>query len=301
VKLPLYLLAAALACAVYWVAARLSRSSRAEGQAARAQAQVPPTSLTQRRPGLPAFLEQLLAPELARAGWALQPGTLIRASLALAALGALLGSQLRNPPLALISAVLCALLPYQVLRGRIRRRNRAIQTAAGPALAQIARLYAVRHHPFLALTDALAMVQPPLRAELELALLQAQAGLPLPEALRAMAARCADNFYLHQLAELVAVHVREGGDLAASLDRLSARLRTMEELRAEEAAELFGYGWLTRLLFIATLAPFPYWILTGSPALQVYRSEPVARWVLVWVVLTGLVIASLPYWLATED
>lgn len=286
---PLYLLGAALACAVYWAAARLQKPE-------------PAGSGPVRPPGLLAPLEAYLEGALRQARWRIAPRTLVRASLVLAALGVTLARPLQNPPLTLVSAGVLGLLPHQAMQARIRRRRRAVQAAVGPALAQIARLADLRPHPFLALTDALPILQPPLKAEFDLVLIQAQAGLPLPEALRDLAGRCGGNFYLHELAELVAVHIREGGgDLAGSLNRLSARYRAMEELRAEEATELLRYQWLTRLLFIATLAPLLYWAITGSAALQTYIHEPAARWVLLWVVLTGLVIASLPYWPTTGE
>jgi Flp pilus assembly protein TadB len=180
-------------------------------------------------------------------------------------------------------------------------RTRRINAAVGPALVQIGKLAEVRGHPFLALSDALPVLEPSLRHEFTLALAETQAGEPLPDALRRLAHRCCDNFYLHQLAELVATNIRDGANLSHSLRRLVSRLRQSEELRAEEGVELFGYRWLTSLLLLFGLAPIPWWALTRAPALAIFIEEPLARWLLLWVVLSGVAIMSLPYWLAIDE
>ncbi|HLN61950.1 MAG TPA: type II secretion system F family protein, partial [Symbiobacteriaceae bacterium] len=191
--------------------------------------------------------------------------------------------------------------PLRWVAAAARRRARAHQAAVAPALVEIAQLCEVRRHALLALYDALPTVQAPLRAELTLALDQARAGMDLADALRLMAHRCCQNFYLHQLAELVAITTREGGDLSGALLQLAARLRTAEELKAEQAAELLGYKTLTGLLLAASLLPLPYWALTRAPAWQVFVERPLAQLALVWTVLSGLAIVLLPYWLALED
>lgn len=286
-KLTLILVSVTLALLVYWVARRLP---------------LPPEKLPPRKWTILSPLEDALQQELDRAGWAKVPARLLlNLMIGFAVAGAALTLPFHNRLLMLIAAAAFGITPYQLVRTRIQQRARAVHTAVEPALIQIAKLCEVRHHPFLALSDALPMLEQPLQAELGEALQQTQAGLPLPDALRQMAHRCCDNFYLHQLAELVAINIRTGGDLAGSLQRLANRLRTMEELRAEEAAELFGYKWLTRLLFGAALLPLPYWALTGSRSLDLFVTDPVAQALLVWVVLSGLAIASLPYWLAIED
>lgn len=286
-SLPLYLLAGALALLVYWVARRLPLPAHEVAPRGR-------TLLTPAEEWLQQSLEQAAVSRVSG-------GALLRLMVAAAAAGAIAASPFQNRLLMLIAAVALGSAPYQWVRSRIRERSRAITRAAEPALVAIAKLCEVRRHPYLAIADALPLLQPPLKAEFELALSQTQAGLPLPEALRQLAGRCCDNFYLHQVAELVAINIRQGGDLSGALERLAARLRTMEELKAEEAAELFGYKWLTRLLLGASLLPLAFWAATDAPALAVFRSQPVAQGLLVWVVLSGLAIASLPYWLAIEE
>lgn len=275
---------ATVACLVWWLVSLLPLKPVPEP---------PPRAMTP--------LEQWLERELDLKRTGLPVRLFLPLTLAAAAVGVLLAMPFQNGLLTVIGAGVAGAAPYQYLRTRIRSRSRAIHTAIETALVQIAQIADVRHHPFLALSDAVPMLEPPLRDEFTRALLESQAGTSLPDALRSMASRCYDNFYLHQLAELVAINIRDGGDLAGSLRRLAGRLRTMEELRAEEAAELFGYHWLTRLLFGATLLPLPYWVLTRSSSLKVFVGQPLPRLGLVWVVVSGLVIVSLPYWLAIED
>ena len=285
-RLPLILLGATLSCLVYAVAARL----------------IPPGLASVRRTsGVLAPVDAKLDAHLQAAGLRVSGRTLLWAMVAAGAGGGLLAVPFRSGLLTVVAIAVCGSAPYQAMRARARARGRAIAAATEPALVQIARLCEVRHHPFLALTDAVPMLGGPLQPEFERALAETQAGLPLPEALRQMAVRCGDDFYLHQLAELVAIHIRAGGDLAGSLSRLAGRLRTMAELQAEESAELFGYRWLTRILYAAALLPLAHWGLTGSPSFQLFVAEPVGRGVLVWVVLSGLAIASLPYWLAIDE
>lgn len=281
-----FFLAATLACLVYWVAERLPLPT-----------ETPPPP----RRSLLYPLEQQLMRDLERAQLRLPARILCNAMLAGAALGVLLTWPFHSGVLMAIAAGTFGLAPYQVIRGRINRRSQAVNTAVEPALVQIAKLYEVRHHPFLALQDAVPLLEGPLKAEFAQALAETQAGLPLPDALRQLAERCCDNFYLHQLAELVTLNIRTGGDLSSSLQRLSARLRTMEELKAEEAAELFGYKWLTRALFGAAILPIPYWAVTNSRSLHIFMDQPLARWILIWVVVSGMAIASLPYLLAIEE
>jgi Flp pilus assembly protein TadB len=215
--------------------------------------------------------------------------------------GAVLAYPLRSDLLMLLFFVLCGLAPYRVLQTIAAGRHRRISAAVGPALAQVSQLAAVRGHPLLAFADALPILPPALRGEFETALAEAQAGEPLPEALRRLAARCGDNFYLHQLAELISVSIRDGAPLSPSLARLVARQRVTEELKAEEAVELFGYRWLTGLLLAVSLAPLFWWAWRGSPAFAAFLAEPLGRWLLHWVVFSGFGIASLPYWLAIEE
>ncbi|HYF92696.1 MAG TPA: type II secretion system F family protein [Symbiobacteriaceae bacterium] len=279
-------LSAGVACLVYWVTTRLP---------------LPPEAVPARRPGLLSPLEQLLQRELDQAGLRASGRLLLQAVLISAGVGALLAFPFASKPLMLISAAACGLVPVQAVRMHVGRRARAVRAAVEPALVHIALGWAIRRHPLLAITEALPLLAPPLRAEFELAVSQCRGGLPLPEALQELASRCAGDFYLHQLAELVANNLREGGDLGAELERLAARLRTMAELRAEETAKLSGYKWLTRILFAVSLAPLPYWAATRSAQLQFYAQHSLGKVIVLWVVVSGLISASLPYWQVVED
>lgn len=290
--LPVYLIALALALLAFWVGQGfVPREVRRPGLPNR-----PPLKHQQQE-----ILLHRIQRELERAGLRLPASRFLTGIGAMAAGGALLALPFQNPFLVLVTAGLFAVVPLQLLRSRRLARARAVTLAVGPALAALAKLIEVRQQPLLALTDLLPSTVPPLQGELRRALAEVGTGTPLPEALGALAERTGDNFYLHQVAELTRLNLRTGGDLAGAIQRLADRFRMMEELRAEEKAELFGYSWLLWLLFIAALLPLPYWALTGAPAMQIWLHQPLAQGLLAWVITSGVAIASLPYWLALNE
>lgn len=246
-------------------------------------------------------LLRLLLADLDRTGLRIPLPLFFIATIALGLGGVLVTQRLENGVLTVFTAAVLAAIPHRAARGLGALRARRLNSQVEPALIQIGKLADVRGHPYLALSDAAEVLPQPLKRELERALAEAQSGDPLPDALRRMAQRCCDNFYLHQLAELVAINIRDGASLGQNLHRLVGRLRLAEELKAEEAVELFGYRWLTSLLLAIGLAPLPWWALTGSKSLDVFAQEPLARLLLTWVVLSGVAVASLPYWLAIDE
>ncbi|MGE5673466.1 MAG: type II secretion system F family protein [Mycobacterium leprae] len=286
ILLTLSLLALSVAGVAWWIGCRLPQRPRLAGP--------------QRVPRL-SPLERFLEHELGPVSKLFPTGSLLPGTILAALLGLIITWPFHNELVSLIGMGAVGSIPYQLLCARVKRQHMAIQKAVEPALVQIAQIYEVRRHPYLALCDAVPVLAPPLQRELQAALQESQAGLSLADALRQMAARCYNNFYLHQLAELVAVNIQNGGDLAESLRRLAARLRLMDEVRAEETAELFGYRWLTRLLYGATLLPLLLWAWTTAPNLTFFVLSPWGRLLLVWVVLSGLIVISLPYWLAIDD
>lgn len=290
--LPIYLLAICAALIAFWVGQQLApRAVRRPGLPSR-----PPLKYQQQE-----ILLHRVERALERAGLRMTAGRFLAGVGAMAAGGALVALPFKNPFLIIVTALLFALIPLQLLRSRRIARARAVTLAVGPALAALAKLIEVRHQPVLAFTDLLPSVAQPLQAELRRALAEVGAGIPLPEALAALAERSGDNFYLHQVAELTRLNLRSGGDLAGAVQRLADRFRMMEELRAEEKAELFGYSWLLWLLFAAALLPLPSWALSSAPAMQIWLHQPLAQGILAWVIISGAAIGSLPYWLALNE
>jgi Flp pilus assembly protein TadB len=283
--LALCFLSASLACLVYWIARGLP---------------LPPEAPAPRRSTFLTSLELRVERQLAQAGVPVTGRQFLSVSLWAAGAGALLGYPFHNQPLLLMMAGALGLAPYQALQFLLLRRSRAIHGAVEPALVQISRSLAVKSEPIAALHLAAPALPPLLRPEFERALAEAEGGLPLPDALRSLAARCAHDFYLHQLAELVALHLRDGGDLSSTLTLLLERFRSMAELRAAEAAALSGWRWAIRVLAVAALLPLPYWAFASGSALQVYVEAPAARLALAVVMAVGLAAAALPYWLMPD-
>ncbi|HYF76357.1 MAG TPA: hypothetical protein VD973_04465, partial [Symbiobacteriaceae bacterium] len=139
---------------------------------------------------------------------------------------------------------------------------RAMRAAAEAALTLIARLHASRRHPVLSISDALPGLPPLLKAEFGLALRQSQAGLPLPDALRALAARCGGDFYLYQVAELAALNLRTDCDIAGALGHLVAHMRTQAALPPAESAPHLAARWLGHVVAGSAMAALLYWAIT---------------------------------------
>lgn len=214
--------------------------------------------------------------------------------------GGWLASTLQFPLLTGAVGCTCACLPYAALHHRVAARRLAVNRAVGPALLQLAKLADVRGHPLLALTDALPSIRQPLRAEVERALADYRANLPLADALRAAAERLGNNHYLRQLAELTELSIQNGTSYSQSLHRLVARYQLMEELKAEEQTHMHGYKLLTWALYLGSLAPLPYWLLRDATAIAAY-TQPLAQFMVLWAFLSGLGIVLLPVLFATEE
>jgi Flp pilus assembly protein TadB len=249
VILPLLLLSASLAFAAYWVALRLPLPD-APAQPAKQRTLLAP-------------LERLLERDLHRAGLGRIPGqTLLNVMLLAAGLGALAALPLHSQPLTIIAAVACGLTPLHFVKWQSTRRAWSVRAAAEAALTLIARHDTSRRHPALAISDALPGLPPLLKAEFELAVSQSQAGLPLPDALRALAARCGGDFYLYQLAELVALHLRVDCDITGALGHLVAHMRSQTALPAGEPAPRLAAQWLGQVAVGSAMATLLYWAIT---------------------------------------
>lgn len=165
---------------------------------------------------------------------------------------------------------------------------------------QLAKLADVRGHPYLTLVDAAASMRQPLRQEMERALRDYQANLPLADALRAATVRLGNNHYLRQLAELTDLSVHNGTSYSQSLHRLLNRYQLLEELKAEEQTHMHGYRLLTWCLYIGSLLPVPYWLLRDPNALTAF-TQPVAKAMMLWAFLSGLGIVLLPAFFSAEE
>lgn len=204
------------------------------------------------------------------------------------------GLALHNGP---VAAVLCALgasLPLQLRRWRGQHRRKRLLLRMVPCLEQLAALFAVQGHPLPALHEVAAHLDGPLGEELRAALKEYHAGTPLPVALHRLADREGDDFYLHQLAALVEVHLHQGTDLEAALLHLSQRLHLSAELLAEQQAEIGLYRAVSWSFFLVSLLPIGWWWLTGAPALGLLTDTGGGRLLLAWVVISGLAVAWAP-------
>jgi Flp pilus assembly protein TadB len=219
------------------------------------------------------------------------------------AAGALAGAALAwpvgNPVLLLVLTWAGAWLPVDYLRWQARRRQARLDRAAAELLPAVAGLVRSLRHPLPALAELAPRAPGELRRPLGQALAACGGGVPLPEALTRMAADLGNPFYLHQMAALVGLHLQQGGDLAASLERLSHRLHARLELQAEAAVEVQGYRYLILVLAGFTFLPVLFWALTGSPQWEALRTGT-GGWLLTWAVVSTLLVHRLPRWLGRD-
>lgn len=201
--------------------------------------------------------------------------------------GAAVAAWLGRPWAAPAAVVLCGPLPLIALELCALVRERAVLAASGSALAAMARTCAVHPDSMEALAGAIPLMEPPLRAEFEEALRRAHGDWPLSDALRLLAARNGANFYLLALAELVAGHERESGNLTEGLSLLLERHRAT--VRARSAAL-----WLRLALGGAAVAGLglALWLLLVWPA-PAWLAPPDGHTVMLLTILLTAVTAGL--------
>ncbi|MDF2630107.1 MAG: hypothetical protein K0R39_3938, partial [Symbiobacteriaceae bacterium] len=233
--IPLVLFASSLALTVYGISLRLPLPPAPAAPAR------PPTALAP----LERFLERNL--HQAGLGGRVTGHALLNAMLLGAGLGGLLLLPTEQQALIIIAAVVCGFMPLHLVQWQGRRRRRATRAAAEAALAHIARAYGVRRHPSLAISDAVPKMASPMKEAFSLALSQCQAGFPLPDALRALAVRSGNDFYLSQFAEVVAFSLRSECDLSGALEHLVARMRADAARRLGPPAWRLAAGWLGQI------------------------------------------------------
>lgn len=208
---------------------------------------------------------------------------------------------LRNGTVLVLSLLTGISLPYLWVRAQAAKRRRKVHQAMGQVLAQLGTVARTHKLPFQALAAAVPSFPPLLRPKFESALTAHQAGMPLPDTLRALAVELEGNFYAYQLAELAAVSIREGASFAEAVHQLTQRFRLMEELRAEERTSLHGYYVFTRIFAVASLLPLIWWVMTHSPNLSFFVERSFARGLAGWSFATALLFTAWPLLQGAED
>ena len=178
-------------------------------------------SMLKRSAGLVEPVQRLIA----RAGSNITPGTFLLASLVSFTVPVVLLPRFGvDLPLVLIVSVIAAAVPYLVLRGRAKKRQHRFEELFPEALELMARALRAGH----AFSTSLAMVADeitdPVGPEFRLVYDQQNFGMPLPDALRAMAERVPlidAKFFV----TAVLTQREAGGNLSEVLDNLSKVMR----------------------------------------------------------------------------
>lgn len=289
ISLALLCAAAALGATGWWIASGWIPASFWAG--------LFPRRTGPRRPGL----VQRLQAEFGHGALPLPSGGFLIICILSGLLAYALTLQLRNSALSAASLA-AGLLPYAILRSIFRARARKINRAWGTALVQLQKLAVVYPQPLPLLRQALPMLPEILRREIELALADHRANVPLVEALHQAADRLAGSFYAHQLAELSGLTIREGANLADGLSQLVTRYQTQAEIFSAQrvrVGQTMNFAWGVAalglggtLLYLAAARPdyLDYFIQYRGPA-----------GILAWAVISTVALLLLPTLLRVDD
>lgn len=206
---------------------------------------------------------------------------------------------LRNSALAVFSLSAVG-LPLLGLRWYAQRRAAAIDRSWGKALVQLAKLAEVYSQPLPLMREAQPLLPPQLRAEIAVVLGDHQANVPLPDALHRAAARLADNWYGHQLAELAGLTIQRGTNLSEGLQQLVRRYeQTVEITSARRVRVSQSWNFAAGLAVVGIGGTLGYALLTGN--LVHFVAYPMARGLLAWAVISTVVLLALPNLLRVDD
>ena len=238
---------------------------------------------------------QRLERELALAGSARQPLTVVLAGLGVAAIAVVLMWVLLAPALSVVGLIIGAV----VLRGWLRRGQDRRREAFITQMPEIARVVANATHAGLSIATAIAVaadeLAEPARTELARVSTRLSFGTPLETALTELRERVASR-EVSVLVSTMLVSSRSGGSLVTSLrtiaDTLEQRRETRREVRTV-LAQSVATGYTVLGLGLAVL---PLLNLLSRGTVEQMTREPIGIAVLVFagtVFAIGLVVIRL--------
>lgn len=200
-----------------------------------------------------------------------------------------------------VTCLMGAVLPIMWFRRRRQGYRDRVNGAMGQAMVHLSTVAHTYRVPYQALRAAVDAFPPVIRDHYRQAVRAQETNVPLPDALREAARQLDDNFYAHQLAELVDVSMRTGADFVGALVRLSQRFTLLEEVRAEERTATSGYVTFTRVFALASLAPLLWWVVARSPSVHYFTESGFARVLLAWAIIAGAACSFLPDLLSVDE
>jgi tight adherence protein B len=155
------------------------------------------------------------------------------------------------------AAVLLLIVPFGLIalralvRHKLSKRRHAFHEQLAPHLEELASAMRAGHGLVSGLAAVARSASEPSRTEWTRVLTDEQLGMPLEEAMRALAGRM-ESDDVEQVALVASLHHRTGGNMAEVLDRVSEGVRERAELRRELRA-LTSQARLSR--WVVTLLP----------------------------------------------
>ncbi|MBN1193701.1 MAG: VWA domain-containing protein [Coriobacteriia bacterium] len=234
----------------------------------------------------------LVNQRLERAGLPLRSAEYITAHISIVVLAGVIAQVLTsNFPVAVIAVLLATLVPMLMLDLRVRAR----QTAFEEQLPQILNLVAGSLRAGWGLLQSVDMVVqetiPPASEEFRRVQTEARLGLPVEDALQAMADRLGSDDFAWAVSA-IAIQREVGGNLAEVLDVVATTIRDRAALRRHVSA-LTAEGRISAIILLSL--PFVeaafLWVVNPTYMLPLF-TEPLG-WMIVGVGLLMLAVGSI--------
>jgi tight adherence protein B len=196
----------------------------------------------------PVGLDEKLTVRLEQAAWPMRNGEFILLVILSAVGPAVLAAVIFNPLGGLLLGILTSLIPLVVLENRRSKRQDAFLTALPDTLQLMAGSLRAGYGVLQAIDTIAKETSGPTSEEFSRVLTEARLGMPIEDALEALADRI-DNEDLRWVVLAINIQREVGGNLAELLDVVSAVLREREMLR-RQIKVLSAEGKLSAIILI---------------------------------------------------
>jgi tight adherence protein B len=229
------------------------------------------------------------------AGVKVNPGQIVLGSLTLGmAVYLWVVTQVRFNSLAALAGIGATFVPYLVLRFQCGRRMRKFEEQFPEAIDLIGRTLRAGHAFTTGLRMAADELPQPVSAEFRLLYDQQNFGLPLPDALRALARRVPlidARFFV----TAVLTQREAGGNLAEVLDNLSAVIRERFKIK-RQLRVISAHGRLTGLVLACLPPALGFYLMLRTPEhFKILIEDPAGVRMIVVALVLQLVGALLIY------
>lgn len=240
----------------------------------------------------PEGFEERLQFKLEQAGWPLRTSEFlaIQAGATIGG-GALTFALTRNLLVTLVVAVVGFAGPYLVLSQRVAKRERDFLDQLPDTLQILANSLRAGHGLLQAVDTVVQEAPEPTSTEFTRVLTEARLGMPLDEALEAMAVRVgSEDFRWVVLA--INIQRQVGGNLALLLETVSNTLREREQVR-RQIRVLSAEGKLSAIILVVLPIALALYMLAVNPQYILELTRQTLGWVMIGGAVVLMVLGSL--------